>query len=230
MSDATAPRRPFDPSIYLVADIQTLGDRDLGAVVDGACAGGATAVQVRGKRVTAARLLDLVRIAADASAGRASVIVNDRVDVFLAARARGLDVAGVHIGQQDIPAELVRHLVGGDAIVGLSASTPAHMTCVRALAAGTVDYLGVGAVRATPTKPERAAIGWDGLRRAIGEAGGIPCVAIGGIGPGDAAPARAAGAAGQAIVRAICLAEDPRGAARELADEWRAAGPAEARA
>ncbi|WP_232527724.1 thiamine phosphate synthase [Microbacterium suaedae] len=216
--------RAFDPSIYLVADVATLGDRDLAHVVGEAVAGGVTTVQVRGKSISAARLLGLVRDCADAAAGRASVIVNDRVDVFLAARDAGSDVAGVHVGQSDLPATAVRGLVGPDAVVGLSASTPANMAGVRSLPAGTVDYLGVGAVRATPTKPDHPdPLGWDGLRRAVAEAGGVPCVAIGGLGAGDAAHVRGAGAVGEAIVRVVCLAADPRQAARELAEEWAAA-------
>src|SRR5690606_1367003 len=63
-------------------------------------------------------------------------------------------------------------------------------------------------------------LGWDGLAVAIERAGDLPCVAIGGVGPGDAREARAAGAAGLAVVRAICVAADPRSAAQELRDEW----------
>ncbi|MBP2437728.1 bifunctional hydroxymethylpyrimidine kinase/phosphomethylpyrimidine kinase [Microbacterium amylolyticum] len=214
-------RRPVDLSTYLVADLATLDHRDAADVVRAAVDGGATIVQVRGKDVGATRLLEVVIACAEANAGRATLVVNDRIDVYLAARAAGADVHGVHIGQSDVPPVSARQIVGPDAIIGLSASTPENLDRVRALPPGTVDYLGTGAVRATPTKRDHPVpLGWDGLARAIASAGGLPCVAIGGLGPGDAADAYAAGADGVAVVRAICLADDPAGAARELRREW----------
>ncbi|WP_308291613.1 thiamine phosphate synthase [Microbacterium sp. G2-8] len=223
--------RVGDLSTYLVADAATLADRDVADVVARAVRGGVRTVQVRGKSVAASRLLDLVRACAVAVGDRADLLVNDRVDVFLAARAAGFRVAGVHVGQSDIPARSVREVVGRDAIVGLSASTPDQIAAARALPARTVDYLGVGAVRATPTKPDHPRpLGWDGVRRAVERAGGLPCVAIGGLGPGDAAHARAAGASGLAVVRAICHADDPAAAARALQREWTDAARSEVRA
>src|SRR5690606_29176178 len=217
--------RAFDLSTYLVADLATIGDRDPVDVVRRAVDGGATIVQIRGKDVPTARLLDVLVACAEAIGSRAALVVDDRVDVFLAARAAGAAVDGVHVGQSDLPVATVRALVGPDAIVGLSAGTPDELEAVRGLPAGTVDYLGVGAVRATPTKPDHPdPLGWEGVARVVGAAGGLPCVAIGGVGSGDAAPARAAGAAGLAVVRAICRADDPAQAAGALADEWRRAG------
>lgn len=217
--------RAFDLSTYLVADLATIGDRDPVDVVRRAVDGGATIVQIRGKDVPTARLLDVLVACAEAIGSRAALVVDDRVDVFLAARAAGAAVDGVHVGQSDLPVAAVRALVGPDAIVGLSAGTPDELEAVRGLPAGTVDYLGVGAVRATPTKPDHPdPLGWEGVARVVGAAGGLPCVAIGGVGPGDAASARAAGAAGLAVVRAICRADDPAQAAGALADEWRRAG------
>jgi len=91
---------------------------------------------------------------------------------------------------------------------------------VVSIPTGYLDYIGVGPVRATATKPDHAApIGFDGLARIIGTAG-LPAVAIGGIGPGDARQVKSAGAEGVAVVSAIARAADPEAAARDLLDEW----------
>jgi len=217
-------RAPFDPSTYLVADVASIRGRAVVDVVADAVDGGAGVVQVRGKELDAAALLGLVEACAERVAGRAVLLVNDRVDVALAARAAGVRVDGVHVGQRDLPVERVRALVGRDAVVGLSASRADELARLRRLPAGTVDYLGVGAVRATPTKRDHPEpLGWDGFARFAALAEGIACVAIGGVGAGDAVPARRAGAAGLAVVRAITAADDPRAAAAALRAEWREA-------
>ncbi|GLJ61981.1 thiamine phosphate synthase [Microbacterium sp. JZ70] len=213
--------RPLDLSLYLVADAATITGRSLVDVVAQAVDGGASTVQIRGKDLSAADLLALVEAAAAHTRGRATLLVNDRVDVYLAARAAGAAVDGVHIGQTDLPADRVRGLVGDDAIIGLSASLPRQLEALRRLPAGTVDYLGVGAVRATPTKKDHPTpIGWTGFAAFAELAHEFPCVAIGGVGPGDARDARRAGAAGIAVVRAICSAEFPAAAAAALRFEW----------
>lgn len=213
--------RPLDLSIYLVADAATITGRSLVDVVAEAVDGGASTVQIRGKDLSAAELLALVEAAAAHTRGRATLLVNDRVDVYLAAKAAGAAVDGVHIGQTDLPADRVRGLVGDDAIIGLSASLPRQLEALRRLPAGSVDYLGVGAVRATPTKKDHPTpIGWAGFAAFAAQAHEFPCVAIGGVGPGDARDARRAGAAGIAVVRAICSAAYPAAAAAALRFEW----------
>lgn len=218
--------RGLDLRTYLVADVATIlahagGGLDAVArVVGGAVDGGATVVQVRGKDLAGAELLDVVEQCAAAVDGRAALLVDDRVDVALAARAAGSRVDGVHVGQRDLPAHRVRALLGPDAIVGLSASRPRELEALRRLPAGTVDYLGVGAIRATPTKPDHPEpLGWHGFA-AFTVRAGLPCVAIGGVGHGDASEARRSGAAGLAVVRAVCAAADPAHAARSLRTEW----------
>ncbi|BBE22627.1 hypothetical protein MN0502_15100 [Arthrobacter sp. MN05-02] len=149
------------------------------------------------------------------------VLVDDRVDVYLAARELGASVDGVHVGQSDLPPDVVRRIVGPDAVIGLSAATPGELSVAHALPAGTVDYLGVGAVHATATKPDHPApLGVDGFA-ALAAGSDLPCVAIGGITTADAAALRGAGAAGMAVVSAICAAADPAASARELAKAWR---------
>ncbi|GGF43992.1 thiamine biosynthesis multifunctional protein ThiED [Microbacterium sorbitolivorans] len=218
---ALKPVHPIDLRTYLVADLATIGDGDVVRIVDEAVAGGATTVQIRGKLLSDAELLRVVTAVADRVDGRATLLVNDRVDVYLAAREAGAAVHGLHIGQSDGGPLEVRERIGAHAVLGLSAAKPEELAAAAALRPGVLDYLGVGAVRATPTKPDAPTpLGWEGLARAVAQAGPLPCVAIGGVGFGDAAEARAAGASGLAVVRAICSADDPRAAARELRDEW----------
>ncbi|MBM7411304.1 hydroxymethylpyrimidine kinase/phosphomethylpyrimidine kinase/thiamine-phosphate diphosphorylase [Clavibacter michiganensis] len=235
----------LDLSVYLVTDPALCGERGVPAVVAAAVAGGATAVQIRDKHASAAELLVTVVAAADAidahaaahpTAPRPLLLVDDRVDVVLAALARGVRVDGVHVGQSDVPADLVRRMLDAASpdrrlVVGLTANTPAHVEAVRAFPAGTVDYLGVGVIRPTSTKPDHPApLGHDGFGIIAGLSP-VPCVAIGGVDVRDVAAIAAAGGAGTAVVSAICSAEDPEAAACELAEAWarvRAAAMADA--
>jgi hydroxymethylpyrimidine kinase/phosphomethylpyrimidine kinase/thiamine-phosphate diphosphorylase len=224
----------IDLSVYLVTDPALCGERGVPTVVAAAVAGGATAVQIRDKHASAAELLATVTAAADAIDAHAAarpdddrplLLVDDRVDVVLAALARGVRVDGVHVGQSDVPADLVRGMLDTASpdrrlVVGLTANTPAHVEAVRALPAGTVDYLGVGVIRPTSTKPDHPApLGHDGFGIIAGLSP-VPCVAIGGVDVGDVDAIAAAGGAGTAVVSAICAAEDPEAAARELVAAW----------
>jgi thiamine-phosphate pyrophosphorylase len=206
--------------IYLVTDTALCGSRGLAATVGDAVAAGVRTVQVREKDAAAADFLERVCEVAALVAGRATVLVDDRVDVYLAARAAGAAVHGVHIGQTDLPTPLVRQLVGPEAIVGLTANTRAHLEQVRALPPGTVDYLGVGVIRATSTKPDHPEpLGVSGFA-AFARQAPLPCVAIGGIELSDAAPLRAHGAHGAAVVSGICAAPNPGQAAAALVAAW----------
>ncbi|MDN5755770.1 MAG: thiamine phosphate synthase [Arthrobacter sp.] len=206
--------------IYLVANSTSTAGRPLATIVAEAVAAGVGTIQLRCKDLSAREFLAEAAACAEHTAGRALLLLNDRVDVYLAARAAGIRVDGVHIGQKDLPAELVRSLIGPDAVLGLSASTEDHFAAVAELPAGTIDYLGTGAVRATPTKKDHPTpLGFPGLASLISRAP-LPCVAIGGLGSGDAADAHTAGAIGMAVVRAICSAAEPRDSAAALVQEW----------
>ena len=210
---------------YLVTDAALCGNRGVLSVIHAAVAGGVTTVQIREKTASARELFDLVLHAAEVIDDRAKLIVDDRVDVFLAARAVGARIDGVHVGQSDLPVAAVRAIVGADAVVGLTANTREHLEAVAALPRGTVDYLGVGVIRPTATKP--------GHPRPLGVAGfaalaastELPCVAIGGVALADTAELRAAGAAGRAVVSAICAAPDPERAARAFVAAWTESAP-----
>src|SRR5699024_5444249 len=135
-----------DMGIYLVTDTAQCGERGVVATAQQAVAAGVRTVQVRDKSADAADLLALVLAVADAVGDRATVLVDDRVDIFLAARGQGAAVHGVHVGQRDVPVVAVRAMVGPDVIVGLTANTLVHLDAVHGLSAGTVDYLGVGVI------------------------------------------------------------------------------------
>lgn len=220
MSNGTRGGMNHDVGVYLVTDTAQCGARGVVATVQAAVAGGVRMVQVRDKQAAAADLLALVLAVAQAVGDRATVVVDDRVDVYLAARLRTPLLAGVHIGQSDLPVAATRELIGADAVLGLTANTPAHLQAVAALPRGTVDYLGVGAIHATATKPNHPQpLGIDGFAD-FAVAAELPCVAIGGVSAADATGLRGAGAAGIAVVSAICTAADPGAAARTLNAAW----------
>lgn len=216
-------RTALDLSLYLVTDPVLCGERGVVDVVARAVDGGVRVVQLRDKHAEASAMLAQLEAIAEAIDGRATLLLNDRLDVALAARAAGVRVDGVHLGQGDAAVAAARERLGADTIVGLTANSRAHLDAVARMPRGTVDYLGVGVIRPTATKPDHPpAIGVEGFARVAAEAE-LPCVAIGGIGLADLAPLREAGAAGVAVVSALCAADDPRAAAVAFAAEWEAA-------
>lgn len=215
-----------DLSIYLVTDtgVAAAAGYDVVEVVRAATAQGVSgaqgvsAVQVREKDASARRFLDTVLRVADAVPDGVAVLVNDRVDVFLAARDAGARVAGVHVGQSDLPPETVRNLIGPGAVLGLSASTPEQLAA--ASACGVVDYVGIGALHATSTKRDAPPpLGHDEFARLVAVSA-LPAVAIGGVTAADLPMLRRAGAAGAAVVSAVCGAVDPGRAAVDLRAAW----------
>ena len=210
-----------DLSIYLVTDksqAATAG-HDLTDLAAAAVAGGATAVQVREKDADAGVFLDTVLKVAAVLPESVVLFVNDRIDVFLAARHAGARVAGVHVGQQDLPVGAVRDLVGPDALIGLTANTAAELDAAGREVA-RVDYVGIGSVHRTASKADAApALGVDGFA-ALARSTFLPAVAIGGVTVADVPGLRVAGAAGVAVISAICGASDPQAATAELARAW----------
>ncbi len=137
----------------------------------------------------------------------ALLIVNDRPWV-----AREVGADGVHVGQDDMPVAEVREVVGPDMLIGLSTHTPAQ---IDATDPALVDYIGVGPVHETPTKPGRAAVGVELVRYAAAHAP-VAFFAIGGLHAGNVAEVLDAGASRVCVLRAISAADDPEQAAREL--------------
>ena len=195
--------------------------RSVAATVAAAVASGVRSVQVRAKDASAAAFLKEVNAVAEAIAGVPGadgcvLIVNDRVDVALAAHALGVRVGGVHIGQSDLPASAARAILWPGAIVGVSAATTAEIRAAEPYA----DYLGIGPLRDTATKPDAdPALGLARVAE-LAAATGTPAVTIGGVLPDDLPRLRASGLAGVAVVSGICAAPDPGSAARAYLDGW----------
>lgn len=208
MDHAAERRARLDrATLYLVCGPRP-GGRAPGPFLDAVLGAGVDVVQLRDKAAGDAVLL------AAAAAFRAACdrhgalfIVNDRPDL---ARAAGAD--GVHVGQDDGSIAAARAAAGPGLLVGRSTHTAAQVDAAHAQGA---DYLGVGPVHATPTKPGRPAVGLDLVAYAAAAAT-RPWFAIGGIDPGTAAAAAAAGARRVAVVRAIVDAPDPPAAVREI--------------
>ena len=212
--------RQLDFSVYLVTDTaQCGGPAGVVDTVRAAAAGGVTAVQVRDPVATTRELVVLAVAVRDALQGTGvPLIVNDRVDVALAVGADG-----VHIGQQDLDPVAARRLIGPGMHLGLSVSSTSELTAAMSLPAGTVDLLGVGPIRDTPSKTDASpALDFTGLA-AICAAATLPCVAIGGLRTADAATVRSSGAVGMAVISAICGQPDPAAAAAALLAAWRTA-------
>ncbi len=208
-------RLPRDLALYAVTDSQWLAGRRLEDVVEQAILGGATFVQLREKDASHEDRCALARrVLAVCRAHGVPFVVDDDV-----ACAREVGADGVHVGQSDASCAFARAELGPQAVVGVSAQTPEQ---ARAAQAAGADYLGVGAVFATATKADADDVGLDGLA-AVCAVTGLPVVAIGGIGAGNAARVAGTGACGVAVVSAIFAADDPQAAARGLraqVDPW----------
>jgi len=177
-------------------------------------AGGATLIQLRDKHGSTRRMIEEARALKAVLAGTGvPLVINDRADVALAAEADGL-----HVGQDDMPAEDARRLLGPKAIIGVSIRTVA---LANAAPLDVIDYAGIGGVYATTSKDNpNPPIGVAGLREIVAafraRKSDFPVCGIAGIDASNAAPVIGAGADGVAVISALSMARDPESAAREL--------------
>jgi thiamine-phosphate pyrophosphorylase len=186
--------------LYLVCDERPEAFLEL------ALRGGVDIVQLRMKDASEEAIVHAAETFARCCADHGALfILNDRPDLVA---ETGAD--GVHVGQEDASVSAARALVGVERLVGLSTHTPAQIA-----AATGVDYIGVGPVHATPTKPGRPAVGLELVRHAAAHAR-VPFFAIGGIEVAGAPEVAGAGGRRIAVVRALTEAEDPLRAARQL--------------
>ncbi|EDX84796.1 Thiamine monophosphate synthase/TENI subfamily, putative [Synechococcus sp. PCC 7335] len=184
---------------------------DLLGVVESALKGGIAIVQYREKQADDnTRLQTAHQMKKLCHQYGALFVVNDRVDIAAAS-----DADGVHLGQQDLPMEAARKVLGPSKIVGRSTTNPQELQ--RALDEGA-DYIGVGPVHETPTKPGKAASGNDYVRYAAAYAT-MPWFTIGGLNADNLGPTLAAGATRVAVVRALMEASDPSAVARSLVEQ-----------
>jgi thiamine-phosphate pyrophosphorylase len=201
-------KHDIDYSLYFVTDSALMSSPTIAESAALAIQGGCSVVQLREKTAGSRELYETALVALSICAeAKVPLIINDRVDIALA-----VDAAGVHVGQGDLPADIVRGMIGEDKIIGVSVSSVEE--ALRAEQDGA-DYLGVGAIFATETKPDARVPGLECLR-AIRSVTRLPLVAIGGINKNTVPLFSGTGVDGIAVVSAIAAAEDPKAAAAEL--------------
>jgi thiamine-phosphate pyrophosphorylase len=204
--------RTVDLRLYAILDPEQ--SDDCAALARRVALGGATLVQLRDKHSSTREMIARAReIKAALASARVPVLVNDRVDIALAAGAEG-----VHLGQDDMPIADARRLLGSPAIIGLSVKT---MEEAVAAPVELLDYVAIGGVFATASKANPGPpIGTEGLASIVNalrrRAPDVPICAIAGINAGNAAQVIAAGSDGVAVISALAKAPDPEAAAREL--------------
>jgi thiamine-phosphate pyrophosphorylase len=205
-------KQKIDYSLYLVTDRSlSLGRSNL-EVIEAAVSGGVTLVQLREKEASTQEFYqEGLRVKDYLEAAHIPLIINDRIDIALA-----LDADGVHLGQDDMPVDVARKILGPHKIIGASAFTTEEAVAAESMGA---DYLGLSPIFVTKTKPELVAeIGIQGIS-SLKQAVEIPIVGIGSMNKSNAYEAVRAGLDGVAVVSAICSQEDPRAAARALKSE-----------
>lgn len=206
----------LDLSLYLITDRKLACGRPIESVVQEALDGGVSIVQIREKKCSArefmrvaANILELTRQAG------VPLIINDRIDIALA-----IGADGVHLGQDDIPCDVARKMLGPDAIIGISVT---NVEQAKAANTWDINYIGVGPIFFTMTKEDcKPQIGFEGLRL-ITQISRHKVCAIGGIKSESVDQAIASGASGVAVVSAIMAAPDPRSASQELLNKVRSA-------
>ncbi len=202
-----------DYTLYLVTDRDLMSTGTLEEAVEKAVCGGCTIVQLREKTASSLEFYEsALKVKAVTDKYNVLLIINDRVDIALA-----IDAAGIHVGQSDLPARVVRKLIGGEKILGVSANSVE--AALKAQQDGA-DYIGVGALYSTNTKTDAGVIARGQLLE-VRKAVNIPVVGIGGINRQNAGELVTTGIDGIAVVSAIISQKDICGAAKELLDIFR---------
>ena len=201
-------KNAIDYTLYLCTDRGLMRSPTIEEAVEQAILGGTGVIQLREKDIDAKDFYEMaVRLKQITSRYQVPLIINDRVDIALAC-----DADGVHIGQRDIPAALVRKMIGPDKLLGVSAATLEE--AVQAVQDGA-DYLGIGAMYATNTKDDAEIVTIAELKK-IRQAVDVPIVVIGGINMATMENFKGYGIDGLAVVSAVMAAEDVQAAARAL--------------
>jgi thiamine-phosphate pyrophosphorylase len=204
----------IDLRLNAIVDPERANGRSLSELTRLVVAGGATLVQLRDKVGSTRGMIEDARAVKEVLAGTGvPLVINDRIDVALAAEADG-----VHLGQDDMPVAEARRLMGERAIIGLSIKSAAQ---ANAAPLGQIDYAGIGGVYATTSKDNPdSPIGVAGLRGIVAalraRKPGFPVCGIAGIDATNAAAVIEAGANGVAVISALSMQADPQAAAREL--------------
>ena len=201
-------KEDIDYSVYLVTDRRNKTDEEFLNIIEEAIKGGTTIVQLREKTASTKEFYDLaLKVKEITSKYGVPLLINDRIDIALA-----VDSEGVHIGQDDMPADIAREIIGEDKILGVSASTVEE---AKKAEIDSADYIGSGAVFPTATKDDADSVSKEELKKII-DSIDIPVVAIGGITVENAHTLKGSGIAGFSVVSAIMSAEDPKEASGKL--------------
>lgn len=226
-------RKRFDLSAYFVVGPENTKGRPVATMIKDVVEAGFTCVQIRSKTASARELIELTRQAAEviAQAGKSeevALLVDDRLDVVLAARKQGVKVDGIHVGQDDLPVDVCREYLGEDSIIGVTARTHELFEYLKTADVSQIDYFGVGPLRETKTKPD-CGIDVDGkvitrsfdeLAR-VAQISPIPVVVGGGVKLADIPSLAQTGVNGFFVVSAVSEADDPKQAAADLVKAWK---------
>ncbi|MFN3813453.1 MAG: thiamine phosphate synthase [Aquificaceae bacterium] len=205
----------MDLSIYLITDDRYFQGRDLIDTIEKAIQGGVTAVQYRFKQKTSKQMYEELLVLRELTRRyRVDLVVNDRVDIALA-----VDADGVHVGQKDLPPDVVRRIVGDRMYIGYSVNDVESLKDVEHL---PIDYMGFGSIYETTTKKDYRLVGLEGLYQAARITSKY-IVAIGGITPYRMREVLRAGAKGIAVVSAVLGFEDVKKAAESLVQAYKKA-------
>lgn len=201
-------KKKIDYTLYFVTDRELMSCDTVEQSVELAIDGGASVVQLREKNLSSREFYETaLRVLEITKPRGVPLIINDRLDICLAAGADG-----VHLGQSDIPCKIAREILGADKIIGVSSHNPAEAAQAKADGA---DYLGVGAAFCTSTKSNTTPVTPETIRE-IREAVLLPFVVIGGVNEKNISQLYGLGINGAAVVSAICAKPDITAAAREM--------------
>ena len=201
-------KEDIDYSVYLVTDHRDKTDEEFLNIIEEAIKGGTTIVQLREKTASTKDFYQLaLKVKEITSEYEVPLLINDRIDIALA-----VDSEGVHIGQDDMPADIAREIIGDDKILGVSASTVEE---AKKAEIDGADYIGSGAVFPTSTKDDADSVSKAQLKEIV-DSIDIPVVAIGGITLENADTLKDTGISGFSVVSAIMSAKDPKEASQKL--------------
>lgn len=222
----------LDISSYLVIGPENTLGRPVSSIIKAVLEAGFTCIQIRAKHSSAKDILALAKEAADLIAQNGmsqttTLLLDDRLDIVLAARKQGIKVDGIHIGQSDIPVDVCRHYLGENSIIGLSACADNLFEYIKTADIRLVDYFGSGPLRETQTKPDCGLCANGTIKtrslediKRLAQESPIPVVIGGGVKIDDIPLIAQTGIGGFFVVSAITEAQDPKKAACEFVRSW----------
>lgn len=225
-------RKNFDLSTYFVLGPENTKGRSVASIIRDVLEAGFTFIQIRSKVASARELIELTVETSEIIknlklSDKVTLVVNDRLDIVLAARKQGAKVDGIHVGQEDIPVEVCREYLGEDSIIGLSARSHELFQYIQSADVSQIDYFGAGPLRETITKPNCGMdLHGDIITRSFEEIAElkklspIPIVVGGGVKVDDIEELVKTGVDGFFVVSAVSEAENPKEAAIHLVETW----------